>query len=111
MPIVGTGTAIEIKDLDGNVLRFSKRGYANGPRFDFTNGEVDLTTNTWGLKIPGTSTKPLTLTNTLIMTGTGTPESAVTAPVGSLFLRTNGGATTTLYVKTKGSGSTGWTAK
>lgn len=46
-----------------------------------------------------------------ISTGAGTPESAVAAPVGSLFLRTDGGSATTLYVKTSGSGNTGWTAK
>ena len=43
--------------------------------------------------------------------GTGTPEGAVTAPVGSLFTRTDGGASTTLYVKESGTGNTGWAAK
>lgn len=43
--------------------------------------------------------------------GTGTPEGAVTAPVGSLFTRTDGGAGTTFYVKESGSGNTGWVAK
>lgn len=43
--------------------------------------------------------------------GTGTPEGAVTAEVGSLFTRTDGGANTTLYVKESGSGNTGWVAK
>jgi hypothetical protein len=46
-----------------------------------------------------------------VLSGTGTPEGVVTAPVGSLFLREDGGATTTLYVKTSGTGNTGWTAK
>ncbi len=46
-----------------------------------------------------------------ISSGSGSPESVVTAPIGSLFLRTDGGASTTLYVKTTGSGNTGWTAK
>jgi hypothetical protein len=44
-------------------------------------------------------------------TAANTPEGAVTAPVGSLFLRTDGSTSTTLYVKTSGSGNTGWTAK
>lgn len=44
-------------------------------------------------------------------TGTGSPESSVAAPVGSLFLRTDGGANTTLYVKESGVGNTGWAAK
>lgn len=44
--------------------------------------------------------------------GTGTPESVVTAPIGSVFRRTNGGAATTLYVKESGASSnTGWIAK
>lgn len=48
---------------------------------------------------------------TYISRGTGTPEGAVNGGVGDLFLRTDGGATTTLYVKTSGTGNTGWTAK
>lgn len=43
--------------------------------------------------------------------GTGSPEGVVTAIVGSLYSRTDGGTTTTLYVKTSGTGNTGWTAK
>lgn len=43
-----------------------------------------------------------------ITAGTGSPESAVTANVGSLFLRTDGGEDTTLYVKESGTGNTGW---
>jgi hypothetical protein len=46
-----------------------------------------------------------------ITSGAGTPEAAVTAPVGSLFVRTDGGASTTLYVKQSGTGNTGWVAK
>ena len=45
------------------------------------------------------------------LVGTNTPEGAVTAPVGSLFTRTNGGANTTLYIKESGTGNTGWAAK
>lgn len=46
-----------------------------------------------------------------ISSGSGSPESVVTAPVGSLYLRTNGGANTTLYIKESGTGNTGWIAK
>lgn len=46
--------------------------------------------------------------NATIRTGTGSPESAVTAPVASLFLRYDGGAGTALYVKESGTGNTGW---
>lgn len=43
--------------------------------------------------------------------GSGTPEGSVTAPVGSLYSRTDGGAGTSLYVKESGTGNTGWVAK
>lgn len=43
--------------------------------------------------------------------GEGTPEGAVTASVGALFTRTDGGAGSTLYVKESGTGNTGWVAK
>lgn len=45
-------------------------------------------------------------------TGVGDPESVITAPVGTLYLRTDGGAGSTLYVKeSDGTGNTGWAAK
>lgn len=43
--------------------------------------------------------------------GAGTPEGVVTAPVGTLYMRRDGGAATTLYVKESGTGNTGWVAK
>lgn len=45
------------------------------------------------------------------LTGSGSPETVVTAPVGSLYTRTDGGASTTLYIKESGTGNTGWVAK
>lgn len=44
-------------------------------------------------------------------TGTGSPEGVVTASVGTLYSRSDGGASTTLYVKESGAGNTGWVAK
>lgn len=47
-----------------------------------------------------------------ILAGTGAPNGAVTAYVGSIYLRSDGGATTTLYVKESGANTnTGWVAK
>jgi hypothetical protein len=43
--------------------------------------------------------------------GSGSPEGVKTAPIGSLYTRTDGGAGTTLYVKESGTGNTGWVAK
>jgi hypothetical protein len=46
-----------------------------------------------------------------LLTGAGVPEAVVTAGVGTIYLNTSGSAATTLYVKTSGTGNTGWTAK
>jgi hypothetical protein len=43
--------------------------------------------------------------------GTGSPQGVVSAPVGTLYSRTDGGTGTTLYVKEAGTGNTGWVAK
>lgn len=43
--------------------------------------------------------------------GAGSPEGVITAPPGSLYSNTSGGAGTTLYVKETGTGNTGWAAK
>ena len=43
--------------------------------------------------------------------GTGSPEGVLTANIGSLYSRTDGGAGTSLYVKESGTGNTGWVAK
>ena len=51
------------------------------------------------------------VTGANIRFGTGTPEGAVVAPVGSLFLRTDGGANTTLYIKEANTTNLGWVAK
>lgn len=49
-------------------------------------------------------------TGPLDMIGTGSPEGVITAPVGSLYRRTDGGASTTLYIKESGTAATGWRA-
>lgn len=42
------------------------------------------------------------------LAGAGTPEGAATAPIGSLYRRSDGGVTTALSVKESGVGNTGW---
>lgn len=44
-----------------------------------------------------------------VISGLGTPEGAVAAPVGKLYVRQDGPPV--LYVKESGSGATGWVAK
>lgn len=46
--------------------------------------------------------------NIRIFSGYGSPEAVITAGIGSLYLRANGGAGTALYIKESGTGNTGW---
>lgn len=46
-----------------------------------------------------------------MLSATGAPEGVVSAGVGSVFLRQDGGAGTTFYIKETGTGNTGWVAK
>lgn len=56
-------------------------------------------------------TTSLDFKTALFFRGNGSPEGAVAAIVGALYLRTDGGAGTTLYIKETGAGNTGWAAK
>jgi hypothetical protein len=49
--------------------------------------------------------------NVGLYAGSGTPEGSVTAAIGSIYMRTNGGAGSSIYVKESGTGNTGWVAK
>jgi hypothetical protein len=46
-----------------------------------------------------------------VTAGAGTPEGVVTAPPGTLYLNTTGGANVSMYIKESGAGNTGWVAK
>ena len=79
----------------------------------YYNGGKKLETASSGVQITGitTSTSYELASGPTWTSGTGSPEGAVTAPVGSLYSRTDGGANTSLYVKETGTGNTGWAAK
>lgn len=51
------------------------------------------------------------LTSSGIYFGSASPEGGQTAGVGSIYLRSGGGASTSFYVKESGTGNTGWVAK
>ncbi len=72
---------------------------------DTIGGTIKTLTDAAGFHIGTSGSAPF------LSSGSGTPEGAVSAPVGSLFLRTDGGAATSLYVKESGAGNTGWVGK
>ena len=101
---LGSGNSLVVNDeTTPDSTRFA---IANNGRVGIgvtPDASIALTLDTTGLRI-GAAGPTLT-------TGTGSPEGVVTAPIGSLYLNLSGGASTTLYVKTSGTGNTGWTAK
>lgn len=47
-----------------------------------------------------------------VLSGVGSPEAVIVADVGTMYLRSDGGANTTLYIKESGDGlATGWVGK
>jgi hypothetical protein len=111
----GSGSVVDFdwRGSDGTLhLRFQAYSGGSGPGL-YANLDNQLplggASNRWS-EIYASNFRPGA--GTAIWTsGAGTPEGAVTAPVGSLFTRTDGGAGTTLYVKESGAGNTGWVAK
>jgi hypothetical protein len=83
-----------------------------------TEGDVQISGSGWrgaGLRMRNTGTITWTTGTTstsaadiIIDIGTASPEASVTANPGSLYLRNNGG-TGEMWLKTSGTGNTGWT--
>lgn len=68
-----------------------------------TTGQISADTNIY-------ASVGLYANSTPIRSSTGTPEGVITANVGALYLRQDGAAGTSLYIKQSGTGNTGWTA-
>lgn len=87
-----TNAPFEVADTSGN------------PYFSVAHiGPCDGSSSPTGILINGT---------TRWLAGTGSPAGAVAGNIGDQFWRTDGGASTTLYVKESGACTTaGWTAK
>ena len=105
----------------GTVGQYMSGTYYDGSggtqRVFLNNAEVGRWTGTdlqvkSGNFVVSTSGKGITLPGGITWTsGAGSPEGVVTAPVGSLYSRSDGGLLTSLYVKESGAGNTGWIGK
>ena len=107
---------VDLKDNVTSVF-FNNQDHRGTDKF------MDMTDLTSGIvSISGCETIPLTdivdpngvlsgthIPNSIIRTGTGTPNGSVTASIGSLYLRTDSNAEGNLYIKTATTGNTGWT--
>lgn len=103
---IGTGATSAIAIPSSGRINWASAGqlYISSGTYFFTNSADSAF-------LPIAASQVVLNNVTKILQGAGTPESAVTAPVGSMFLRSDGGANTTLYVKESGAGNTGWIAK
>jgi hypothetical protein len=103
------------------ILNSGRRGQS------MTAGKFDISVSTSARNValiacnPGSGTAPIQvpaqsfIANTrgfpFQFVGTGTPLGTYAAPVGSTFIRTDGGTSTTFYVKESATDATGWVAK
>lgn len=107
-------TARDYGDITGALARFSGGGnnvYVNNVHYSLNTGASPMYDGCsdipWHLS--GSGTAPGTST---ILSGAGGASQALAGSIGSTFTSTDGGASTTLYVKESGAGTTtGWVAK
>lgn len=104
----GTGEVMRMESGGWTVAGILK-GTATTTLADFVSGVsfTDAFINIW----VANGYNSVRIGSTLIDAGGGSPEGVKTARVGSLYLRADGGANSTLYVKESGTGNTGWVAK
>ena len=72
----------------------------NNTQFGTANNKITLKDGVITTNL--TETTKISLVNTSLNSGTGSPEGVVTANIGSLYLRRDGTANNTLYVKGAG---------
>jgi hypothetical protein len=84
---------------------FTVSGTAGVIRFDVAGTDRLLVDNT-GVDVVGV----LDLGGAELRTGTGSPEGVVTGDSGDIFIRTDGGAGTSAYIKEDDADNTTWTA-
>jgi hypothetical protein len=108
-PVDGSedGTYQVFAMIGGTLTRVAE--FRNGMTLGLpTGGEMGVGT----LNLNGNTSLFLSLNGGAgIYSGTGTPEGAVAAAIGSTYHRTDGGAGTSFYVKQSGAGNTGWVGK
>jgi hypothetical protein len=103
-PIVFAGSTIS----DVNIINCQLSAYSGGQSVGINLATIG--NNVWVIDCQNT-TNTIGIGIRRKMSGNGTPEATVTAGIGSIFSRLDGGAGTSLYVKESGTGNTGWVGK
>jgi hypothetical protein len=99
-----------VRDETGGVDRIYL--YATGAFGPAANGTQDLALTGTRWKDAYINSVYVGTGSARLLSGTGSPEAVVSAAVGSIYLRTDGGTGTAVYFKELGGGgNTGWVAK
>ena len=110
----GVSNILEVRDTSNAQTVRVYETYTDASNYERLSISAASGTNVIKPEAAGTGTASkldLYLTDAVkITSGTGSPEGAVTAPVGSIYSRTDGGTNTTIYRKESGTGNTGWVA-
>ena len=99
--VLGVDTTNRFVQLGGDVFGVST---TTGSAYLYNNGSIVWSTGSTASGGPSTPGPSMGVC-------TGSPEGVVAAPVGSVRMRSDGGAGTSFYVKESGAGNTGWVAK
>jgi len=91
-------------EIGGGGGTFNGQLLYGGNNFDSSVGSV----NQVGVTVRPRIGANAAVTASQLFTGTGSPEATVTATIGSLYLRSDGGQATSVYYKETGTGNTGW---
>ncbi len=125
LPDTSSGAYIDLSPT--GAIQFARSGVADRWAIDVNGHFVASSDNTYDIGASGATRPRSVFVGTsiiapqiyagvsgnacVIRSGAGSPESAVTGNVCDLYLRTDGGASTTMYIKESGTGNTGWVAK
>ena len=94
------------REIGGGGGTFNGQLLYTGNNFDSTVGDVHDVGVTGAVRV-GFNASAF---GANLFSGSGSPEGAVTARIGSQYLRSDGGQGTVLYYKESGTGNTGWVA-
>lgn len=117
MRVLGVGGEFDLYDSSTTATKINvgNTAFASDHACSFNFRQIDADGATLedrkSIKLAARYDAGNTYDTVFVMKGRGTPEGAVTAGVGSLYMRTDGGAGTSLYVKESGTGNTGWVGK
>jgi hypothetical protein len=109
---VRPGTGDQVDGYKFAVYAAHSSGLANYERlmFDISSSGFLIKPEAGGTGTARNVEYHLTASGVRLIAGSGSPEGVVSAPVGTIYSRTDGGTGASVYLKEAGTGNTGWVA-